>query len=85
MADELDPRLEARLRTVLRAEADALPFTMRADQVAGRLAERRRASDRRRFAVVAAAAVVAVGAAAFGLSLSRIPGPAAVRRRPRRP
>ncbi len=78
MADELDPRLEARLRTALRAEADALPFTIRADQVADRLADRRRASDRRRFAVIAAAAVFAVGAAAFGLSLSRIPGPAAV-------
>jgi hypothetical protein len=78
MADELDPRLEARLRTVLRAEADALPFTLRADQVAGRLAERRRARDRRRYAVVAAAAVFAVGAAAFGLSLGRMTGPAAV-------
>ena len=78
MADESDPRLEARLRTALRAEADALPFTIRADQVADRLAERRRAGDRRRFAVIAAAAVFAVGAAAFGLSLSRIPGPAAV-------
>lgn len=77
MADELDPRLESRLRTVLRSEANALPFTIRAEQLAGGLAERRRARDRRRFGVMAAAALIAVGAAGVGLSWAGNLGPAA--------
>jgi hypothetical protein len=78
MADELDPRFEASLRAVLRAEADSVPFTLRAEQVAMRLAERRRARDRRRFGVMAAVALIAVGVAAVGLSWGRNLGPAAV-------
>jgi hypothetical protein len=44
MADELDPRLEARLREALRAEADALPFTVNEQDV---LRERDRRGHRR--------------------------------------
>jgi len=58
MADELDPRLEARLREALRAEADALPFTV-SEQDLFRERDRRR---HRRLALpaslLAAAAVV---------------------------
>lgn len=60
MADELDPRLEARLREALHAEGDALPLRIREQDVL-RARNRRRA---RRWGVpaslLAAAAVVAV-------------------------
>lgn len=60
MADELDPRLEARLRTALHAEADSLPFTVRGDD----LERARRGRRWRRLAAPAsllgAAAVVAI-------------------------
>jgi hypothetical protein len=44
MADELDPRLEASLRTALHHEADALPFLIRSDDI--ERARRRRGGKR---------------------------------------
>ena len=74
MADELDPRLEARLRSVLRTEVDALPFLLHADTLEARLAQREAARSRRRLALVAAAVVVGVGLTATLLSLGRLGG-----------
>ena len=70
MDDELDPRLEARLRLALHGEADALPLLVREQDVEGA----RRARRNRRLALpavlVGAAAVVALlvgtGALTFG-------------------
>jgi hypothetical protein len=60
MADELDPAIEARLRTALHAEADSLPMLIRSDDI-GRARRRRRG---RRFALPASllglAAVLAI-------------------------
>ena len=76
MADELDPILEARLRGALHSEADAVPFTLRADTVRKVGAERARARRAQRFTWFAAAAAVialAVGSVALTLAL-RAPG-----------
>jgi len=70
MADELDPILEARLRGVLKSEADAVPFTLRADTVRRVGAERRRARNTQRFTMFAAAAVVVVAVAGLALSFA---------------
>lgn len=76
MVDELDPRFEARLRTVLRAEADAVPFTLGAAEVERARSERTRARRVQRWTAVAAAAVViAVGGVALATTL-RPSGPA---------
>jgi hypothetical protein len=57
-----DGSIEERLRSVLRAEGDALPLTITADELERRLALRRREQRNRRFGLVAAAvAVVAIG------------------------
>jgi hypothetical protein len=74
MADELDPRLEARLRSVLRTEVDALPFHLHADTLEARLARHEAGRLRRRLALVAAAVVVGVGLTASLLSLGRFGG-----------
>ena len=72
MAEQLDRQLETRLRAVLRAEADAVPFTLRAGELEQRLVARRRAQSRRRMALVAAAIVVGVGLAGVVLSIVRL-------------
>ena len=75
MADQLDPRLEGKLRMALRAEADSLPFTIRAAELGRLSAERRRARSRQRLALLASAAVVAVAIGGLALgSLSRPSG-----------
>ena len=61
MADELDPRLEARLRAALRAEADALPVMVREQDVLAA----RRARRTRRFAVPASLLAAAAAIALF--------------------
>jgi hypothetical protein len=60
MADAIDERLEATLRAVLRGEADALPFTLRAKALEQARSERVRARRHRRWSFAAAAAVVVV-------------------------
>jgi hypothetical protein len=68
MAEQLDPRLEARLRAALHADADALPFTISGAEVRRRATVRARARSRQRLTLLsaAAAAVIAVaGVAAF--------------------
>ena len=70
MADELDPVLEARLRGALTAEADSIPFTLRADTVRRVGAERERAHRTQRLTVLAAAAVVLFAVAGLGLSFA---------------
>ena len=78
MVDELDPRLEATLRTVLRQEADAVPFTLRAADFERTRSERARARRAQRWTVIAAAAVViAVGGLALATTF-RPSGPASV-------
>ena len=57
-----DVDIEARLRSALRTDADALPFTITHTELERRLALRRRARDGRRLSLVAAGvAVLAVG------------------------
>jgi hypothetical protein len=70
MADQLDPVLEARLRDALHAEADAVPFTLRADTIRRVGAERRRARNTQRYTLYAAAAVVLVAVAGLALSFA---------------
>ncbi|MFN8629776.1 MAG: hypothetical protein U0838_05450 [Chloroflexota bacterium] len=70
MADELDPILEARLRGALRADADAVPFTLRADTLRRVQAERRRARNMQRLSLMSAAAVVVVAVAGVFLTLN---------------
>jgi len=70
MADELDPILEARLRGVLKSEADSIPFTLRADTVRRVGAERHRARNTQRLTMYAAAAVVLVAVAGLALSFA---------------
>lgn len=69
MVDELDPVLEPRLRAVLRDEADAVPFVLRASELERVAVERRRARRAQRFgrivAVAAVLAIVATGVAAI--------------------
>jgi hypothetical protein len=62
MADELDPRLEARLRDVLRHEAETLPFTLTLAEVeaAGRARHAPIARLRVPVALLASAAAVAI-------------------------
>ena len=55
-----DLQLEERLRTALRAEADALPLTITAENLRDRLAERRRERTGRLGVLSAAAAIVIV-------------------------
>ena len=75
MADELDPILEARLRSALQSEADSVPFTLRADTVRRVGAERRRARNTQRFTMLAAASVVLVAVAGLALTFAmRSPG-----------
>jgi hypothetical protein len=65
MRDLTTTQLEARLRDALRGEADGVPFTLDATNLARRLAQRRRVRRLERDVLaVAAAVVVAVGAAA---------------------
>lgn len=75
MADELDPvpetRLEHQLRAVLRAEAESVPFTLRADTVRRVGAERRRANRNRIGSLLAAAAVIALAIGTAGITLSQ--------------
>lgn len=70
-----DTRLENEIRTVLRAEADALPLTITDAELDRRLALRRRDRTGRRFALAAAAVVVvAVGSiVAFGGGWLQLP------------
>lgn len=77
MVDNLDPRLESTLRTVLRGEANALPFTLRAAALERTRSERVRARRAQRWAAAATAvAVIVVGGAALVAAL-RPAGPAA--------
>ena len=77
MAEQLDPRLESRLRTALRAEADGVPFTVRVDVLEQRLTARHRAQSRRRMALVAAAVIIGVGVVGGLLSIGRLNAPVA--------
>jgi hypothetical protein len=70
MADELDPVLEARLRGVLREEAQSIPFTLRADTVRRVATERKRARNTQRLALMSAAAVVVLAVAGVALTLN---------------
>jgi hypothetical protein len=70
MADELDPILEARLRGALHGEADALPFTLRADTLRRVQTERRRARNMQRLSLMSAAAVVVVAVAGVFLTMN---------------
>ena len=49
MPEELDPRVEARLRAALHHEVDTLPFTLRAEDV--ELVRRARGSTRSRLSI----------------------------------
>jgi len=77
MAEQLDPRLENRLRTALRDEADSAPVTLRARELVRLSGERRRRRMERRWSLLASAAVVmvAVGGVAV-LAPARPSGPA---------
>jgi hypothetical protein len=62
MADELDPRLEARLRDALHHEADALPFTLTMSDLEATRRERRSVVARLRLpgSILAAAAAIVI-------------------------
>ena len=80
MADELDARLEARLREALRLEADSLPLLVREQDVAAALRRRRVRRWGTPVSVVAATAIVALliaggGAALLGLGGAPSPSP----------
>lgn len=70
MVDELDPRLEAALRTVLRDEANAIPFTLQAAALNRVRSERFRTRRLQRWSAAAAAlAVIVVGGGALAMAL----------------
>jgi hypothetical protein len=71
-----DDDAEDRVRSVLRAEGDALPLTITPDELERRLALRRRARQGRRLSLTAAAiAVIAIGSlAAASNGWLRLPG-----------
>ena len=80
MADELDARLEARLREALRLEADSLPLLVREQDVAAALRRRRVRRWGIPVSVVAATAFLALliaggGAALLGLGGAPSPSP----------